>query len=78
MVKGKNINVLKRIAIVQSIVNEKYEVGNQSKSKRQVWRHHVNAVYPMGERTFYRYINTDVEREMAEIDKRQLKIEFSI
>lgn len=75
--KGKNKNVLKRIEIIQQIVNEKYEEGNQSKSKRQVWRHHINRMYPMSERTFYNYMGTDVKKEMKKAEHGQMKIEFT-
>jgi len=71
-------NLLKRIENVQRIVEENYEPGNQSKCKIQAFRNHVQHVYPMSERTFWRYMNTDLEerkkKEKAEEDKRQLKL----
>lgn len=69
-------NLLKRIENVQRIVEENYEPGNQSKCKIQAFRNHVQHVYPMSERTFWRYVNTDLEagKEKPEEDKRQLKL----
>lgn len=54
-------NLLKRIENVQRIVEENYESGNQNKCKLQAYRRNVMAIYPMSERTFWRYMNTDVD-----------------
>lgn len=69
-------NLLKRIENVQRIVRENYEEGNQSKCKLQAYRNNVMPVYPMSERTFWRYMNTDVEAKKGKPveDKRQLKL----
>lgn len=69
-------NLLKRIENVQRIVRENYEEGNQSKCKLQAYRNNVMPVYPMSERTFWRYMNTDVEAKKGKLveDKRQLKL----
>lgn len=40
----RNINVLRRYAIIQELVAERYEEGNQSKSKAQAYRQHINRV----------------------------------
>ena len=56
----KRTNLLKRIAQVQRIVRENYEPGNQSKCKLQAYRKYVMDIYPMSERTFWRYINADI------------------
>jgi hypothetical protein len=71
-------NLLKRIRKVQRIVEENYEPGNQSKCRLQVYRKNVTAVYPMSERTFWRYMGTDVfsEKEPKKDDPRQLKLDF--
>lgn len=52
-----------RIRNVQRIVKEKYEPGNQSKCKLQVYRRYVMPIYPMSERTFWRYMNTKIDDE---------------
>ncbi|MDR2038632.1 MAG: hypothetical protein LBQ60_11980 [Bacteroidales bacterium] len=57
---AKEGNLLKRIENVQRIVEENYEPGNQSKCKLQAYRKYVLPIYPMSERTFWRYMNTDV------------------
>ncbi|MFT4168028.1 MAG: hypothetical protein QM653_02765 [Dysgonomonas sp.] len=72
----RNKNVLRRIAIVQDLVNQHYEPGNQSKSQVQVLRNVLMKCYPMSERSLRRYMNTDVEQELAKLDDGQLKIDF--
>jgi hypothetical protein len=74
--ESRRINVLKRMLIVQDMVTELYEPGNQSKSKAQAYRKHINKLYPMGERTFWRYMGTDVEKEMKKATHNQLVLEF--
>lgn len=72
----RNKNVLRRIAIVQEIVNEHYEPGNQSKSQVQVLRNVLMKCYPMSERSLRRYMNTDVKEELAKLNDGQMKIDF--
>lgn len=60
---GKHKNTLMRIRKVHDIVNRHYEIGNQSKCYKAVWRNYVNPVYPMCYQTFISYINTPVGRE---------------
>lgn len=72
-------NLLKRIENVQRIVEKNYEPGNQSKCKLQAYRQNVMDIYPMSERTFWRYMNTDVnpkKNKGQEDDPRQLKLDF--
>lgn len=71
-------NLLKRVENVQRIVEENYEPGNQSKCKLQAYRQNVMAVYPMSERTFWRYMSTDVDSKKAteKDDPRQLSFDF--
>jgi len=56
-------NLQKRIENVQRIVEENYEPGNQSRCKLQVYRRNIVGIYPMSERTFWRYMNTDANDE---------------
>lgn len=74
---SRKMNTLKRAMIVQKIVAEHYEPGNQSKSKAQAYRKHISKLYPMSERTFWRYIGTDVEKEMQDAQHGQLSIQFN-
>ena len=71
-------NLLKRIENVQRIVKENYEPGNQSKCKLQVYRKNVMAVYPMSERTFWRYMNTEVCKKKKQEHQgfKQLSFDF--
>ena len=49
-------NKLKRVKAVADIVLNHYEAGNQSKSIAQIYKQYVLPIYPMGERTFWRYM----------------------
>jgi hypothetical protein len=71
-------NLLKRIENVRRIVEENYEPGNQSKCKLQAYRKHVMPVYPMSERTFWRYMNADINAKKNEEigDPRQIELCF--
>ena len=74
----KNKNVLKRIAIVQKIMEEHYEPGNQRKSQIQVLRNILNKTHPMSERTMRRYMKVDVEQELEKQQcQQQMKIDFN-
>lgn len=55
--------LLKRIRNVQRIVEENYEPGNQNKCKLQAYRKYVMPIYPMSERTFWRYMNTVIKNQ---------------
>lgn len=59
--KTKKKNLLKKIEMVQRIVEDNYEPGNQSKCKLQAYRRNVMAIYPMSERTFWRYMSANVK-----------------
>lgn len=67
-------NLLKRIQNVQRIVEGNYEEGRQDKCKLQAYRNHVLPVYPMSERTFWRYVNAKTDRQPPKEDERQLKL----
>ena len=71
-------NLRKRIENVKRIVEENYEPGNQKKCKLQAYRFSVMQVYPMSERTFWRYMNADVDEKenKNEMDSRQLSLDF--
>lgn len=56
----RNKNVLKHIAIVQKIVNEHYEEGDQSKCQIQVLQNVLMKTHPMSERSLMRYMKTNV------------------
>lgn len=69
--------MLKRAKLVQEMTAEHYEPGRHDKCKRWVYLHIVCKVYPMSERTFFRYLsmNTEaIERPVKIEDKRQLKL----
>jgi hypothetical protein len=72
-------NLLKRIGNVRRIVEENYEPGNQNKCKLQAYRRNVVSIYPMSERTFWRYMNADVNAQKEQgqqDDPGQLKLDF--
>lgn len=62
----RKLNQLKRYAIIQSKISELYEEGNQSKA--QAYRKFVSIHYPVSERTFWRIMGTNVEKEMQELE----------
>lgn len=72
----KKENLLKRVENVQRIVEENYEPGNQSKCKLQAFRKHVLDIYPMSERTFWRYMGIDLSKKKMkpQDDPRQMKL----
>jgi len=59
--KTKNENLLKRIEIVQRIVKDNYEPGNQRKCKSQVYKKYVKNSILIAERTFWRYLTTNMD-----------------
>jgi len=70
-------NILIKAKLVQDLVAEHYEPGRHDKCKRWVFLHVVSKVYPMTERTFFRYLSidvNDVNNDKKEEDKRQLKL----
>ena len=71
-------NLLKRIENVQRIVDDNYEPGNHSKCKLQAYRNKVMSIYPMSERTFWRYmkINVAQERKKKILKLTQLTLNF--
>lgn len=73
---SKNKNILKRVAIVQAIMSQHYEPGNQSKCQVQVLRNVLMKTHPMSERTLRRYMKTNVEDELNKRDHGQMKLEF--
>ncbi|PQL95194.1 hypothetical protein [Apibacter adventoris] len=66
--KPKNSNTFRKIKLVQDIIKENYEPGNQSKSRRRIFRDIISKQVPMSERTFRRYlaINLDDYKEVIQ------------
>lgn len=58
-------NLWRRIERVQKLVYENYEPGNQSRCKLRAYRRYVLQVYPISERTFWRYMSVDIDAERA-------------
>lgn len=64
MAKGVRYkSTLCRIKEVCAITREHYEVGNQSKCYRAVWRKHIEPKYGICYRTFLNYIGTPIPKE---------------
>lgn len=72
---SRRSNMLKRYAIIQDLVAERYEEGNQSKSKAQAYRK-LKDTHGLSERTFWRMMGTNIEKETLELNK-QMEIEFN-
>ncbi len=68
-------NVIKKAKIVQDIVAEWYQPERQDRCKLWIYRHKVNPIYPMSQRTFFAYLTIDTSEIMPKIeDKRQLSL----
>ena len=50
-------NTINRIKKVKEITLREYEIGNQKRCYKQVWRKYVYPIYPMSYKTYLRYIN---------------------
>lgn len=77
MSQSSRKNMLLRAKMVQDLTAEHYEPGRHDRCKRWVFRHIVSKVYPMSERTFFRYLSMDITDDNStkkEEDKRQLKL----
>lgn len=73
MKKGKNF--LLRAEKIQQIIRDNYQPERQDKCKLAVYRNFVQKIYPMSERTFWRYANAELKDEpKQEVDKNQLKL----
>lgn len=55
-----HINTLLRAKCIQDLARQYYEQGNYSKCYYQVWRVHIYPIYPMGYRTFLKYMKMDL------------------
>lgn len=77
MSKRSQNNMLLRAKMVQDLTAAHYEPGRHDRCKRWVFMHIVCKVYPMSERTFFRYLSIDTEKHKTtdqKVDKRQLKL----
>lgn len=69
------ISTLKRIAAIQAIVAQWYEPGRQDRCRRWVWRNKIYPVYGISEKTFYMYMQVDVDSAgVARKDERQMSL----
>jgi len=69
-----NTNLQQRIEKVFEIVEKYYEPGNQRKSKIQALRNEVMKIYPMSERTFWRYMAAANKAKEETEDSEQLAV----
>lgn len=67
-------NTLRRAKLIQELAAKYYEPGNYSKSYHQVWRNHVNQVYPMSYHTYLKYLNMDTSSVPSLPNHKQLKL----
>lgn len=74
--QSRRMNVIKRAKLVQEMTMKLYEPGNQSRSKAQAYRQQVNNTYPMGERTFWRYMSMNIEKELQDAHRGQMVLHF--
>lgn len=57
-----NANTINKVRIVADIVKQYYEPGRQDRSLKWCYTHVVNKLYPMGIRTFWRYMDIAVNK----------------
>lgn len=64
MAKGVRYkSTLLRIRDICAITNEHYEVGNQSKCYKAIWRKYIEPKYGICYRTYLKYIGVPLSRE---------------
>ncbi len=64
----RKVNRLKRIKIVQEIVQKNYIEGVTT--YKGIWREYVYPLYPMSYPTFVEYINTIVPRNVKQYENK--------
>lgn len=71
-----NENTLKKALMIRAMVEAHYEPGRQDRNRRWVFRHVVLKVYPISERTFWRYmtLTRNITRKPEPDDPNQLKL----
>ena len=57
-----NANVIDRALLISRMVEQYYEPGNQSRCRLWIFRNYIKPVYPMSERTFWRYMGIAKEK----------------
>jgi hypothetical protein len=58
-----NDNTVKKAMKIQALVRQHYKEGRQDRCKLWVYRHIIVKEYPMGIRTFYRYMSIKAEEK---------------
>lgn len=66
----RKVNRLKRIKIVQEIVQKNYIEGVTT--YKGIWREYVYPLYPMSYPTFVEYINTIVPRNANQYENKRV------
>lgn len=56
-------NTMEKARKIQELTAQHYEPGRQDRCKLWVYRNIVNKIYPMSDRTFFRYLAIDVKGE---------------
>lgn len=69
-------NTLKRALLIRSLVEQYYEPGRQDRNRSWVFRNVIVKIYPISERTFWRYMSLTREKmnEQEPLDGNQLKL----
>lgn len=64
------INYLHKVADVQRLTNERYEIGRQNRCYRWVWRNYVYPFHHIGYRAYLRLLGMNVTKELAKEQQR--------
>ena len=64
-------NTIERARLINKLVEENYEPGRQDRCKLWVFRNIVRKIYPMTERTFFKYLRIAKQENQ---DKKQLTL----
>lgn len=67
-------STLARVKAIRAITEKHYEVGNQSRCYKQVWRYYVFPIYGCCYRTYLNYLDIPLQPPTQTIDKRQLSL----
>lgn len=68
-----NANTINKVRIVADIVKQHYEPGRQDRSLIWCYTNVVNKLYPMGKRTFWRYMGIAVSELGYEFKEKEDK-----
>ncbi len=67
-------STLARVASIRAITEQHYEIGNNSRCYKWVWRYHVYPAFGCCYRTYLNYLGIPTPPPVQQEDKRQLSL----